>query len=87
MPSAVIVGRASFPPFAFSSAITGMAKKIEITLFQVFSPVPVQVSTYCDCIKDGRKIDPACGLGKFPYRDVPSPRELENRALGDMLHD
>lgn len=38
MPSAVIVGRASFPPFAFSSAITGMAKKIEITLFQVFRP-------------------------------------------------
>lgn len=39
------------------------------------------------CIKDEVLLDPACGSGKFPYRDVPSPRELENRALGDMLHD
>lgn len=57
MPGTATAGRTSFLPFAFSSVITGVAKKIESPLFQAFSPIPVQGSTYCDCIKDGRKIE------------------------------
>lgn len=58
MQSAVIAGRTSFLPFAYSSATTGPATNAGSPLFQAFSPIPVQRSTYCDCIKVGVKIDP-----------------------------
>lgn len=68
MPSAVIAGRTSFLPFAYSSATTGPATNAGIPLFQAFSPIPVQRSTYCDCIKVGVKIDQTCGSGGFFYK-------------------
>lgn len=59
----VIAGRTAFIPFAFSSATTGAVIKPVIPLFQAFSPIPAQRSTYCDCIKVGRKIDPPYNTG------------------------
>ena len=84
MPSAVIAGRTSFLPFAFSSVITGVAKKIEIPLFQAFSPIPVQGSTCCDCIKDGRKIDTArvSGLDVMHTLNLLTMGVTENTEMG-----
>ena len=57
MPGTATAGRTSFLPFAYSSATTGPATNAGIPLFQAFSHIPVQRSTYCDCIKVGVKID------------------------------
>ena len=57
MPSTATAGRTSFLPFAYSSATTGPATNAGIPLFQAFSHIPVQRSTYCDCIKVGVKIE------------------------------
>ena len=59
MPGTATAGRTSFIPFAFSSSTTGAVIKPVIPLFQAFSLIPAQRSTYCDCIKVGRKIDTA----------------------------
>jgi hypothetical protein len=63
MPSAVIAGRTSFLPFCCNQAAARDTMNAGIPLFQAFSPIPVQRSTYCDCIKVGVKIDPCCGSG------------------------
>lgn len=65
MPGTATAGRISFLPFCCNQAAARNAMNAEIPLFQAFSPIPVQKSTYCDCIKDGRKIDPACGTSGF----------------------
>ena len=65
MPSAVIAGRTSFLPFCCNQAAARNAMNAGIPLFQAFSPIPVQRSTYCDCIKVGVKIDSACGTAGF----------------------
>ena len=57
MPGTATAGRTSFLPFAYSSATTGPATNDGIPLFQAFSHIPVQRSTYCVCIKVGVKID------------------------------
>lgn len=57
MPGTATAGRISFLPFCCNQAAARNAMNAEIPLFQAFSPIPVQKSTYCDCIKDGRKIE------------------------------
>lgn len=87
MPSAATAGRTSFPPFCRNQAAAKNAMNAGIPLFQAFSPIPVQRSTYCDCIKVGVKIDPACGSGNFLTETYLSLRRLENeviRELSDM---
>ncbi len=63
MPGTATAGRISFLPFCCNQAAARNAMNAGIPLFQAFSPIPVQKSTYCDCIKDGRKIDPCMGSG------------------------
>lgn len=63
MLSTATAGRTSFLPFCRNQATVWDTMSTGIPLFQAFSPIPVQRSTYCDCIKDGRKIDPCCGSG------------------------
>lgn len=58
MPSIATVGRTSFLPFCCNQAVARNAMNAGIPLFQAFSPVPVQRSTYFDCIKVGVKIEP-----------------------------
>lgn len=57
MPSKATAGRTFFPPFCRNQAVAKNAMNAGIPLFQAFSPIPVQESTYCDCIKDGGKIE------------------------------
>ena len=68
MPGTATAGRISFLPFCCNQAAARNAMNAGIPLFQAFSPIPVQKSTYCDCIKDGRKIDQTCGSGGFFYK-------------------
>jgi type I restriction enzyme M protein len=63
MPVTATAVRTSFLPFGCNHAAVRKAMSAGIPLFQAFSPISVQGSTYCDCIKDGRKIDPCCGSG------------------------
>lgn len=70
MPGTATAGRISFLPFCCNQAAARNAMNAGIPLFQAFSPIPVQKSTYCDCIKDGRKIDPACGSGSLLIRAI-----------------
>ena len=63
MPITATAVRTSFLPFGCNHAAVRKAMSAGIPLFQAFSPISVQGSTYCDCIKDGRKIDPCCGSG------------------------
>lgn len=63
MPSTATAGRTSFLPFCCNQAAARNAMNAGIPLFQAFSPIPVQRSTYCDCIKDGQKIEHADGTG------------------------
>lgn len=57
MPGTATAGRISFLPFCCNQAAAQNTANAGIPLFQAFSPIPVQGSTYCDCIKDGRKIE------------------------------
>ena len=68
MPSTATAGRTSFLPFCCNQAAERNAMNAGIHLFQAFSPIPVQRSTYCDCIKVGVKIDQTCGSGGFFYK-------------------
>jgi hypothetical protein len=70
MPGIMTIGRTSFIPFCRNQAAAQNTASVGIPLFQAFSLVLVQGSTYCDCIKDGRKIDPPYNTGNdFIYND------------------
>lgn len=84
MPSTATAGRTSFLPFCCNQAAARNAMNAGIPLFQAFSPIPVQRSTYCDCIKDGRKIDPACGSGNFLTETYLCLRKLEDKVLDEL---
>lgn len=78
MPGTATAGRISFLPFCCNQAAARNAMNAGIPLFQAFSPIPVQKSTYCDCIKDGRKIDPPYNTGNdFIYHDDFSQSETD----------
>ena len=53
MPSTATAGRTSFLPFCCNQAAARNAMNAGIPLSQAFSPIPVQRSTYCGCIKVG----------------------------------
>ena len=57
MQSTATAGRTSFLPFCCNQAAARNAMNAGIPLFQAFSPIPAQRSTYYDCIKVGVKID------------------------------
>ena len=57
MPSTATAGRTPFLPFCCNQAAARDAMNAGILLFQAFTPILVQRSTYCDCIKVGVKID------------------------------
>ena len=84
MPSIATAGRTSFPPFCCNQVAAQTTTNAGIPLFQAFSPIPVQKSTYCDCIKDGMKIDPAAGSGNFLTETYLSLRRLENQVIKDL---
>lgn len=63
MPSTATAGRTPFLPFCCNQAAARDAMNAGILLFQAFTPILVQRSTYCDCIKVGVKIDPSRSTG------------------------
>jgi len=70
MPSTATAGRTPFLPFCCNQAAARDAMNAGILLFQAFTPILVQRSTYCDCIKVGVKIDPPYNTGNdFVYPD------------------
>ena len=84
MPSIATAGRTSFLHYAYSSATTGPATNAGIPLFQAFSPIPVQRSTYCDCIKVGVKINTArvSGLDVMHSLNLLAMGVAENTEMG-----
>ena len=63
MATAATLQRGAFPLFAYLNVASRTARTAEKPLFQAFLALCVVADTDKHCIKDGMKIDPACGTG------------------------
>lgn len=86
METVAALQRGAFPLFTYLNGSSRNRRTTRKPLFQAFPSPFALTDTDRPCIKDGMKIDPACGSGNFLTETFLRLRELENQALADRLN-